>query len=82
MPVPAAPERWSPPRPAAARGVVLAGEYQVPVVEGVERPDDPTAEVDEGNSEATLPSVRPAAPAGQPPPPDVPPDVEQPAEQP
>ena len=64
--------RVSAPRCVAGGGVVLAGEYQVPVVEGVEPDDAPAVDADEGNREAMQPSAESAPPA------DVPPGVEQP----
>ena len=81
-PVPGATERVSLQRYAADGGVVLAGEYQVPVEEGVEPLDIPAVDAAEGNREASQPSAEAAPPADQPPPADVPPDVEQPSVQP
>jgi len=77
-PVPGVTEPMSPHRRAADGRVVLAGEYQVPVEEGVEPLDVPAAELDEGNREAIQPSAEPASAAERPPPADVPPRVQQP----
>jgi len=48
------------PAPCVVLAQVPAGEEaeQVPVVEGVEKPDSPTADEAAGNSEARLPGVR------------------------
>jgi len=53
-------------------------ERQVPVVEGVERPDNPVADEERGNDEADLPSARPPSDVVAPPPADVPQGVVQP----
>jgi hypothetical protein len=77
-PVLGATESGSPQSRAADGGILLAGEYQVPVEEGVEPLDAPAAEVTEGNREAIQPSAE-QPPANEPQPPaDAPPDVQQP----
>jgi len=70
----------------AAAGIGLAqmpGEVQrqVPVVEGVERPDSPTVDQAQGNAESDQRRLAPDAGAAQPPPPDVPDAPNQPAPQ-
>jgi len=72
---------------SAATGVALAQvpagevEHQVPVVEGVERPDSPTADQAQGNAESGLPQAVPGSDVQQPPPVAVPPDPDQPVPQ-
>lgn len=65
------------------RGVLIADEYQAPVVEGVERPDSPAADAAQGNAEAQLPAVE-TAPSDsdvEQPPAENRPEVEQPPAQ-
>ena len=51
------------PVPTAVVAQGAAGEvaHQLPVVEGVERPDSPKVDETEGNAEAQLPQVQPGA---------------------
>ena len=68
-----------------AAGVAAAQlpEGQVPVREGVEAEDSPTADQARGDTEADRPGVEPSSSdVEQPPPPDQQPGVEQPAVEP
>jgi len=62
---------------------VPAGETanQVPVVEGVERPDSPRADQAQGNAEDRMPQAAPGSDVQQPPPVAVPEAPDQPAPQ-
>ena len=70
------------PAPSLVVAQVPAGEvaHQVPVIEGVEQPDSPTADEAEGNSEARLPQAQPGS-AVQQPQVEVPPMPQQPKPQ-
>lgn len=59
-------------------GILVADEYQAPVVEGVEPLDSPSAEEAEGNAESDLPAVEPPSSEVAPPAAEQAPAVEQP----
>ncbi len=63
---------------AGEGGVLIADEYQVPVKEGVELPDSPATDADQGDAEAQLPGVEAVPPEAGPPPAEELPDTEQP----